>query len=84
MEKEFDHVTLHASLMRSKLRNTDQKTPAKESRTDVPARSKKKLPFDASEIIQVRQHTRGIPIMVSRGRLRPKGVLFSGSWFMKG
>ena len=84
MEKKFDHVTLHASLMRSKLRNTDQKTPAKESRTDVPARSEEKLPFDASEIIQVRQHTRGIPIMVFRGRLRPKGVLFSGFWFMKG
>ena len=84
MEKQYDHVTLHASVMRSILRNTDQQTPVKESRTDVPARSEKKLSFDAREIIRVRLHTRGIPIMVYRGRLRPKGVLFSGLWFMKG
>ena len=61
MEEKHKQVKLHASLMRSILRNTDQQTPAKESRTDVPARPLKQKPFDATKIIQVRQHTRGDP-----------------------
>ena len=46
------------------------------------------LSFDAREIISVRPHTRGGggggPIMVYRGRLYPKRVLFSGFRYMKG
>ena len=79
MKKQYDQVKLHATVMNSKLRNTDEQTPAKKSRTDVPPRFVKKLSFDARKIISVRLHARGgVPIMVYRGRPRPKGVLFFG------
>ena len=83
MKKQYDQVKLHATVMNSKLRNTDEQTPAKKSRTDVPPRFVKKLSFDARKIISVRLHTWGIPIMVYRGRPRPKGVPFSGFWFFE-
>ena len=80
MKKQYDQVKLHATVMNSKLRNTDEQTPAKKSRTDVPPRFVKKLSFDARKIISVRLHTRGgIPMMVYRGRLRLQGVLFQAS-----
>ena len=61
MKKQYDQVKLHATVMNSKLRNTDEQTPAKKSRTDVPPRFVKKLSFDARKIISVRLHTRGDP-----------------------
>ena len=60
MKKKYKNVKLHATVMHSKLRSTDEQTPPKESRTDVPPRSEK-TSFDAREIITVRLHTRGDP-----------------------
>ena len=61
MKKKYKKVKLHATVMHSKLRSTDEQTPAKESRTGVPPRSEKLPPFDARKIIRVRLHTRGDP-----------------------
>ena len=57
MKKEYDKVKLHATVMNTKQRNTsDEQTPAKKSRTDVPPRFTKRLSFDARKIISVRLH----------------------------
>ena len=73
MKKQYDQVKLHATVMNSKLRNTDEQTPAKKSRSDVPPRDVKKLSFDARNIISVRLHPGGggVPIMVYRPVLAP-------------
>ena len=47
MEETKKKVKLHATVMQSKLRNTN--------------RSEEELPFDAEDIIRVRLHTRGDP-----------------------
>ena len=57
MKKEFNHVKLRATLMKSKLRNTDEQTPAKKSGRE----KQKRLPFDARGIISVRLHPGGGP-----------------------
>ena len=57
MKKEYDKVKLHATVMNTKQRNTsDEQTPAKKSRTNVPPRFTKRLSFDARKIISVRVH----------------------------
>ena len=58
MKREFERVKLHATVMNTKLRNnSDERTPAKKSRTDLPPRFTRKISFDARKIISVRVHT---------------------------
>ena len=88
MKKQYDQVKLHATVMNSKLRNTDEQTPAKKSRSDVPPRDVKKLSFDARNIISVRLHPGGggVPIMVYRPVLAPpkRGTFFKAFDLWKG
>ena len=76
MKKQYDQVKLHATVMNSKLRKTDEQTPAKKSRTDVPPRFVKKLSFDARKIISVRLHTRGDPHNGLQREAPPKSGTF--------
>lgn len=54
MKKEYDKVKIHATLMNSNLRTeSEDKTPAKKIRTDLPPRFTRKVSFDARKIVTV-------------------------------
>lgn len=55
MKREYDRVKLHATVMNTKQRDSsEEQTPAKKSRSDVPPRFKKRISFDARKLITVR------------------------------
>lgn len=58
MKKEYNHIKLHATLMNSKFRENAEKSsdvPVKKSRMEaVSPRHRKRMSFDAKDIVEVR------------------------------